>query len=171
LQKVIGQLQTDTSLPSSERAALVGKLQDRLRLCKDLAAKLPQGGPALGKLPGPGQTKKPGNDPMPPPGSGGDLTNIRVKPVNGFVNQVTGATITGSGTVNVPDGGSRVLGSFSSLSEARNEAGVPLVGKVPYLDRGYRNVGFGRSVSNAQISVGVRIIILEEEAAKLTGNK
>jgi hypothetical protein len=76
---------------------------------------------------------------------------------------------TPQGTVRVPDGGVRVQGSFSFVPEGRNEAGVPGLGKMPYLDRGYRNVGTGRSVFHIQRSYSVRIIRMEEEEAKLYG--
>jgi hypothetical protein len=70
-------------------------------------------------------------------------------------------------TVNVPDGGVRVLGGAGFRSEGRNEGGVPVLGKVPYLGRGFRNVGAGSSTTSVQTSVSVRIIILEEESEKL----
>jgi hypothetical protein len=79
--------------------------------------------------------------------------------------------ITGGGSVNVPDGGTRVVSSVGAVSEARNEAGVPLLGKVPSLDRGFRNVGQGRSVIGAQKSISVRIIIMEEEEARFLRQK
>ncbi|MGI9427919.1 MAG: hypothetical protein ACR2NM_04635, partial [Bythopirellula sp.] len=46
-------------------------------------------------------------------------------------------------TVSVPDGGTVLLGGIKRLREGRNEFGVPLLSKVPYIDRLFRNVGSG----------------------------
>ncbi len=43
--------------------------------------------------------------------------------------------ITVSTTVSVPDGGTVLLGGIKRLVEGRNEFGVPLLSKVPYIDR------------------------------------
>ena len=48
-------------------------------------------------------------------------------------------------TVSVPDGGTVLLGGIKRLNEGRNEIGVPLLSKVPYVNRLFRNVGIGRS--------------------------
>ena len=76
---------------------------------------------------------------------------------------------TSAGTVIVPDGGVAVQGSVSSALSARNEAGVPIAGKVPYLGRGFRNVGWGSSIGTMQRSVSVRVIRLLEMDAELLG--
>ena len=49
-----------------------------------------------------------------------------------------------STTVSVPDGGTVLLGGIKRLREGRNEFGVPLLSKVPYVDRLFRNVAIGR---------------------------
>jgi general secretion pathway protein D len=49
-----------------------------------------------------------------------------------------------STTVSVPDGGTVLLGGIKRLSEGRNERGVPMLSKVPYINRLFRNVGIGR---------------------------
>jgi len=72
-------------------------------------------------------------------------------------------------SVVVPDGGEALLGGYSSLSEGRREAGVPLLGKTPYLNRGFSNVGSGRSISRTTVSVRARVIILAEEEERQTG--
>jgi type II secretory pathway component GspD/PulD (secretin) len=69
----------------------------------------------------------------------------------------------------VPDGGTATLGGYSSLSEGRTERGVPLLGKLPYTSRGFRNIGYGRSAASTRISVRVRIISLREEEYRQTG--
>jgi hypothetical protein len=71
--------------------------------------------------------------------------------------------------VRVPDGGTASLGSYSRLAEARSEYGVPVLGKVPYLSRGFRNVGYGRTVLRRSVTASVRIISLREEEFRQTG--
>ena len=65
--------------------------------------------------------------------------------------------------VSVPDGGTVLLGGVKSLSEGRNMAGVPILNKVPYISRLFRNSGVGRETSSLMIMVTPRIIIQEEE--------
>jgi hypothetical protein len=74
-----------------------------------------------------------------------------------------------SSSVVVPDGGEALVARYGSLSEGRNEFGAPGLGKTPYLDRGFRNVGSGRSVRSTTMSVRVRVINLEEEEERQTG--
>ena len=49
-----------------------------------------------------------------------------------------------STTVSVPDGGTVLLGGIKRLQEGRNEFGVPLLSKIAYIDRLFRNVSIGR---------------------------
>lgn len=73
------------------------------------------------------------------------------------------AFVTVSTTVSVPDGGTVLLGGVKRLSEGRNEFGVPLLSKIPYLSRLFRNVGIGRETQSLLMMVTPRIIIQEEE--------
>jgi Flp pilus assembly secretin CpaC len=72
-------------------------------------------------------------------------------------------------TVTVPDRGQVLVGGYSRVSESRNEFGVPGLGKVPYVGRGFNNVGTGRDVKTVQVIAGVRIINLYEEEERQTG--
>ncbi|QDS97998.1 general secretion pathway protein GspD [Adhaeretor mobilis] len=72
-----------------------------------------------------------------------------------------------STTVSVPDGGTVLLGGIKRLREGRNEFGVPLLSKVPYLDRLFRNVGIGRETDSLMMMVTPHIIIQEEEEERL----
>ncbi len=72
-----------------------------------------------------------------------------------------------STTVSVPDGGTVLLGGIKRLSEGRSEFGVPILSKVPYIDRLFRNVGIGRSTDSLMMMVTPRIIIQEEEEERL----
>jgi general secretion pathway protein D len=70
-------------------------------------------------------------------------------------------------TVSVPDGGTVLLGGIKRLSEGRNEVGVPLLSKVPYINRLFRNIGIGRDTDSLMMMVTPRIIIQEEEEERL----
>ncbi|MFI4875110.1 MAG: hypothetical protein ACIALR_07225 [Blastopirellula sp. JB062] len=83
------------------------------------------------------------------------------------VQQPEFSIITVTTTVSVPDGGTVLLGGIKRLSEERREAGVPVVSKLPYINRLFRNVGIGRSTQSLMMMVTPRIIIQEEEEEKL----
>jgi general secretion pathway protein D len=70
-------------------------------------------------------------------------------------------------TVSVPDGGTVLLGGIKRLREGRNEIGVPLLSKIPYVNRLFRNVGIGRETDSLMMMVTPRIIIQEEEEERL----
>jgi general secretion pathway protein D len=70
-------------------------------------------------------------------------------------------------TVSVPDGGTVLLGGIKRLQEGRNERGLPLLSKVPYVSRLFKNVGIGRTTQSLMMMVTPRIIIQEEEETKL----
>jgi len=70
-------------------------------------------------------------------------------------------------TVSVPDGGTVLLGGIKRLSEGRNERGVPMLSKVPYINRLFKNVGIGRTSQSLMMMVTPRIIIQEEEEERL----
>ena len=53
------------------------------------------------------------------------------------------------------------------LTESRNEVGVPLLSKVPYVNRLFRNVSIGRETNSLMMMVTPRIIIQEEEEERL----
>ena len=70
-------------------------------------------------------------------------------------------------TVTVPDGGTVLLGGVKTLNEQRTEYGVPVLSKMPLIDRLFRNVGIGRNSHSLMLMVTPRIIILEEEEERL----
>jgi hypothetical protein len=82
-----------------------------------------------------------------------------------------GRGVTVRSAISVPDGGSALLGGFSTSIQARNEFGAPVAGSVPYLSRGFRNTAFGRGISATGMSVGVRVISMEEEEQKLLAGR
>jgi len=65
-------------------------------------------------------------------------------------------------TVNVPDGGSAMLGGIDRVREGSNEVGMPILGQVPYLNRLFKNRAIGRDVSSSRFRAHAKILILEE---------
>jgi general secretion pathway protein D len=97
-----------------------------------------------------------------------NVGNDQTRTVEGTTVQLpTFAFTTVTTTVSVPDGGTVLLGGIKRLREGRNERGVPLVSKIPWVSRLFRNVGIGRDAQSLMMMVTPRIIIQEEEEAKL----
>jgi type II secretory pathway component GspD/PulD (secretin) len=84
-------------------------------------------------------------------------------PFTQFLQQPGFTTITINTTVVCPDGGTVLLGGLKTLSEGRNEFGPPVLSKIPYLNRLFKNVGIGRETKHIMIMVTPRIIINSEE--------
>jgi len=74
-----------------------------------------------------------------------------------------------STTVSVPDGGTGLLGGIGRLSEGSVTRGVPMLSKIPGLNRFFKNRGIGRDTGMMNMTVQPRIIILEEEELRQTG--
>ncbi|MBI3822124.1 MAG: hypothetical protein HY289_05520 [Planctomycetes bacterium] len=72
-------------------------------------------------------------------------------------------------TVNVPDGGTVLLGGFKFLAEERTEYGPPVLSKIPYLSRLFRNVGWSRDGSTLIYLVTARVIMVQEEERLFLG--
>ncbi len=89
------------------------------------------------------------------------FTQLIQQPVINTINILT--------TVSVPDGGTVVMGGLKRLSESRSEYGPPILSKIPYINRLFKNVGYGRSSESLLIMVTPRIIIQEEEETRQTG--
>jgi general secretion pathway protein D len=90
------------------------------------------------------------------------------KTVSGTTVQLpTFAFTTVTTTVSVPDGGTVLLGGIKRLREGRTERGVPILNKVPYVSRLFKNVAIGREAQSLMMMVTPRIIIQEEEEQKL----
>jgi general secretion pathway protein D len=104
-----------------------------------------------------------------------DPTDPTKKVTNGSATTTEGTTVqlpslavtTVSTTVSVPDGGTIVLGGVKRLQEGRSERGVPLLSKVPYVSRLFRNVAIGRNTQSLMMMVTPRITIQEEEEENL----
>jgi len=63
----------------------------------------------------------------------------------------------------LPDGVTVLLGGIKRLSEGRNEFGVPILSKLPYVSRVFKNVAIGRETQSLMMMVTPRIIIQEKE--------
>jgi type II secretory pathway component GspD/PulD (secretin) len=72
-------------------------------------------------------------------------------------------------TVNVPDGGTVLLGGFKFLAEERSEYGPPVLSKIPYISRLFRNVGWSRDGSTLIYLITARVIMVEEEEQLFLG--
>ena len=72
-------------------------------------------------------------------------------------------------TVVCPDGGTVLLGGLKTLGEGRNEFGPPVLSKIPYLNRLFKNVAYGREGRSILIMVTPRVIINREEQERQTG--
>ena len=79
------------------------------------------------------------------------------------------ASISVSTVVSVPDGGTVLLGGIKRLREGRNMAGVPILNKIPYISRLFKNSGVGRETESVMLMVTPRIIIQEEEEELIIG--
>jgi type II secretory pathway component GspD/PulD (secretin) len=90
-------------------------------------------------------------------------------PFTQFIQQPTLTTITIQTTVSVPDGGTVLLGGLKLMNEGRNEFGPPVLSKIPYLNRLFKNVGYGKDTSSLLLMVTPRIIINAEEEFLQTG--
>ncbi len=86
-----------------------------------------------------------------------------------FIQQPVFASVTVNTTVSVPDGGTVLLGGLKRLSESRSEFGPPILSKIPYINRLFKNVGYGREAESLLIMVTPRIIVQEEEEERQTG--
>lgn len=69
-------------------------------------------------------------------------------------------------TVSVPDGGTLMLGGQKETAEIENEQGVPLLSKIPVLDRLFTNRGKIRDEKTTLILIKPKIIIQREEEEK-----
>ena len=79
------------------------------------------------------------------------------------------ATTSVSTVVSVPDGGTVLMGGVKTMSEGRNERGVPFLSNIPYVNRLFKNVGIGHETSNLMMMVTPRIIIQKEIEEDMVG--
>ena len=122
-----------------------------------LALKLPQafaGVPVLAQFGGGGGMGGGGMGGGGMGGGGGGTLTVQ-QPIQQILNVTT--------TVSVPDGGTVLLGGVKRLREGRKMSGVPILNKIPYISRLFKNSGVGRETESIMLMVTPRIIIQEEE--------
>jgi type II secretory pathway component GspD/PulD (secretin) len=90
-------------------------------------------------------------------------------PITQYLQQPNFTTVGVQTTVSVPDGGTVLLGGLKTLREARNEFGPPVLSKLPYVNRLFKNTAYGRDAESLMLMVTPRIIINEEEEERATG--
>jgi general secretion pathway protein D len=113
------------------------------------------------------RTTSTGTNVLDPIGGKDVLKNDQQESIEGTTVQLPVFAITTiNTTVNVPDGGTVLLGGIKRLSEGRNESGVPFLSNLPYVNRLFKNVGIGRTSQSLMMMVTPRIIIQEEEEQK-----
>jgi type II secretory pathway component GspD/PulD (secretin) len=66
-------------------------------------------------------------------------------------------------TVAIPDGGTALIGGMKKLVETRNEFGPPVLSKVPYVNRLFKNVAYGQETQQVYVLVTPRVIVNEQE--------
>ncbi|MEM7473858.1 MAG: hypothetical protein AAF483_02640, partial [Planctomycetota bacterium] len=112
-------------------------------------------------------SERAGTDLLNPNGSTSGTTDENETIIAGTtVQQPSFATTSISTTVSVPDGGTILLGGIKRMREGRLERGVPILSKIPYVNRLFKNTSIGRETSTLMMTVTPRIIIQEEEEAK-----
>jgi type II secretory pathway component GspD/PulD (secretin) len=92
----------------------------------------------------------------------------RDKPVffTQYVQQPTVNTRVLEKTLAIPDGNTVLMGGWKKVTESRKESGPPVLSKVPYVNRLFKNVGYGRQEETVLVMVTPRIIIAEQEEAR-----
>ena len=71
----------------------------------------------------------------------------------------------------IPEGQTLLLGGVKKLTEERNEFGPPILSKIPYLNRLFKNVGYGRETVSLVIMVTPRIVVREDETNSSTEDR
>jgi type II secretory pathway component GspD/PulD (secretin) len=90
-------------------------------------------------------------------------------PFTTFLQQPRFSNLETQTVVVVPDGGTVVMGGLKWMTEGRNEFGPPVLSKIPYLNRLFKNVSYGREGRSILIMVTPRVIINREEQERQTG--
>jgi general secretion pathway protein D len=84
-------------------------------------------------------------------------------PFTQFIQQPRVNTLGIEKTLTIPDGGTVLLGGLKKVSEGRSEFGPPVLSKVPYVNRLFKNVGYASESQMVYVLVTPRVIVNEEE--------
>ena len=88
-----------------------------------------------------------------------------------FLQQPQVNTLTIENSTVIPEGQTLLLGGIKMLAEERNEFGPPVLSKIPYLNRFFRTVGYGRESVSLVILVTPRVIVKDTEPSTRTENR
>ena len=80
-----------------------------------------------------------------------------------YLQQPTFQTIALDKTVCIPDGGTVVFGGLKRTTETRRECNTPVLSKVPYVNRLFKNVGCCSEEQDVLVLVTPRILLGEED--------
>jgi hypothetical protein len=69
-------------------------------------------------------------------------------------------------SLEIPDGQTAVLAGLKRPVEQRSEYGPPVLSNIPYINRLFKNVGYGRSTESLLVLVTPHIIVSRETAEK-----
>src|SRR5205823_13601859 len=75
-----------------------------------------------------------------------------------FIQQPKFNTLALDRMLKIPDGGTVLLGGWKRATEGRNEFGPPVLSKIPYVNRLFKNVGYAKEPENILLMVTPRII-------------
>jgi type II secretory pathway component GspD/PulD (secretin) len=94
-----------------------------------------------------------------------DGTKGEPVPFTQYVQQPSFDTHVVDTTLSIPEGHTALLGGWRRTHEFRteNDATPPVLSKIPYVNRLYKNVGYGRESQNVLILVTPRIVASEEQ--------
>jgi type II secretory pathway component GspD/PulD (secretin) len=96
-----------------------------------------------------------------------DGTKEEQVPVTQFVQRPSFDSHALNVNLNIPAGGTALIQGWRHLREGRNEFGPPLLTKVPYISRLFKNVGNGREPEQVLIMVTARVLTSEETEEKV----
>ena len=83
-------------------------------------------------------------------------------PFTQFLQQPKMNTTTIETNLVIPDGGTVLLGGGKKEVEVRSECGPPVLSRVPYINRLFKNVAIGREAQTVYVLVTPRILVNEE---------
>ena len=68
-----------------------------------------------------------------------------------------------NGDLAIPDGGTALISGWKRDQEVRNEIRTPILSDIPYINRLFTNVGYGREKQCVLMMVTPRVIVSAEE--------
>jgi type II secretory pathway component GspD/PulD (secretin) len=71
--------------------------------------------------------------------------------------------------LSIPDGGTAVLSGWKTVHDVRDAYGPPILSRIPYVNRLFKNVGYGPQTEYHLVLVTPKVIVNEEEEVKRAG--